>query len=135
MDLGIAVDHLIFGYDAKLDTKSAADVPGEWKFRQDLTIEFAAEFSSACTGHAGAGSNPWPWLTDGAHGPTQRRSVTQLQDIGYDRIALGGMVPLKTPDILDTLKVISVVLDPSRRNCTSLESRALRTYKTSQVSV
>ncbi len=110
LDLGIAVDHLIFGYDAKLDTKSAADVPEEWKYRQDLTIEFAAEFlqlhrARRCRFEPMAVAHGWSPLS-------YAKAVSQLQDIGYDRIALGGMVPLKTPDILDTLKVISVVLDP-----------------------
>jgi hypothetical protein len=36
-------------------------------------------------------------------------SVAHLQAMGYRRIALGGMVPLKTPDILNTLRAISVV--------------------------
>lgn len=110
LDLGIAVDHLIFGYDAKLDTKGAADVPEEWKFRQDLTIEFAAEFLQLhrvrkCGFKPMAVAHGWSPLS-------YAMAVSQLQDIGYDRIALGGMVPLKTPDILDTLREVSVVLDP-----------------------
>ena len=43
-DLGISMDHLIFGYDVTLDMKSANDVPADWLFRQNLTIELAAEF-------------------------------------------------------------------------------------------
>ena len=110
LDLGIAVDHLIFGYDATLDTKSATDVPEEWKFRQELTIEFAAEFlqlhrARRCRFEPMAVAHGWSPLS-------YAKAVLQLQDIGYDRIAIGGMVPLKSPDILDTLKEISVVLDP-----------------------
>jgi len=41
------------------------------------------------------------------------KAVKQLQSIGYNRIALGGMVPLRTPDILDGLKEVSVALDPA----------------------
>jgi hypothetical protein len=36
--------------------------------------------------------------------------VRQLQRIGYRRIAMGGMVPLKTPDILESLKAVRRVL-------------------------
>jgi hypothetical protein len=39
-------------------------------------------------------------------------SVAELQAIGYDRIALGGMVPLKTPDIISSLEEISKVRLP-----------------------
>ncbi len=110
LDLGIAVDHLIFGYDASLDTKGAADVPEEWKFRQDLTIEFAAEFLQL---HRARGCRFEPMAVAHGWSPlSYANAVSHLQDIGYDRIALGGMVPLKTPDILDTLREISVVLDP-----------------------
>ena len=110
LDLGIAMDHLIFGYDAALDAKSSADVPEQWWFRQDLTTELAAEFlrlhrSQGCRFEPIAVAHGWSPLS-------YARAVTELQDIGYSRIALGGMVPLKTPDILDTLKAVSAALDP-----------------------
>lgn len=109
LDLGIAMDHLIFGYDADLDVKSLSDVPKEWRFRQDLTIELAAEFlhlhrARGCRFEPIAVAHGWSPLS-------YARSVSQLQDIGYRRIALGGMVPLKTSDILGALKEVSVVLD------------------------
>ena len=111
LDLGISMDHLIFGYDAALDAKSAADVPEDWWFRQDLTIELAADFlrlhrARGCRFEPIAVAHGWSPLS-------YARAVTQLQDIGYGRIALGGMVPLKTPNILDTLKEVSVALDPT----------------------
>ncbi len=110
LDLGIAMDHLIFGYDAAMDAKSSTDVPEQWRFRQDLTVELAAEFlqlhrSQGCRFEPIAVAHGWSPLS-------YARAVTALQDIGYHRIALGGMVPLKTPDILDTLKAVSVALDP-----------------------
>jgi len=111
LDLGIAMDHLIFGYDAELDAKSDEDVPREWRFRQALTVELAAEFlrlhrARRCRFEPMAVAHGWSPLS-------YARAVTQLQDIGYRRIALGGMVPLKTPDILDALKEVSVALDPA----------------------
>ena len=110
LDIGISMDHLIFGYNAGLDAKSTDDVPEEWRFRQALTIELAAEFLSLhrvrrCRFEPMAVAHGWSPLSY-AH------AVTQLQSIGYRRIALGGMVPLKTPDILDSLKEVSVALAP-----------------------
>ncbi len=110
LDLGITMDHLIFGYDAELDTKSASDVPEDWRFRQDLTIDLAAEFLRLhrvrkCRFEPMAVAHGWSPLSYAG-------AVTRLQSIGYRRIALGGMVPLKTPDILDSLKEVSVALDP-----------------------
>jgi len=110
LDLGISMDHLIFGYDAKLDTKSLFDVPDEWRFRQSLTIELAAEFlrlhkTRRCRFEPLAVAHGWSPLS-------YARAVEQLQRIGYRRIALGGMVPLKTPDILNSLKEVSITLAP-----------------------
>ena len=111
LDLGISMDHLIFGYDAAMDGKSPTDVPEQWWFRQSLTIELAAEFlrshrSQGCQFEPIAVAHGWSPLS-------YTRAVAELQDIGYRRVALGGMVPLKTPDILDTLKAVSIVLDPA----------------------
>src|SRR6185437_7475744 len=39
-------------------------------------------------------------------------AVRSLQEIGYKRIALGGMVPLKTPEILASLRAISLAREP-----------------------
>ena len=39
-------------------------------------------------------------------------AVRSLQKIGYKRIALGGMVPLKTPEILASLRAVSVAREP-----------------------
>ena len=111
LDLGVAMDHLIFGYDAELDAKGTDDIPEEWRFRQALTIELAAEFlrlhrARRCRFEPMAVAHGWSPLS-------YARAVTQLQNIGYRRIALGGMVPLRTPDILDALKEVSVALDPA----------------------
>ena len=110
LDIGISMDHLIFGYDAELDAKSTDDVPEEWRFRQALTIELATEFLRLhrvrrCRFEPMAVAHGWSPLS-------YAEAVTQLQSIGYRRIALGGMVPLKTPDILDSLKEVSVALAP-----------------------
>jgi hypothetical protein len=109
-DLGISMDHLVFGYEAALDAQDATDVPDDWSFRQGLTIELAAEFLRL---HRARSCNFEPMAV--AHGwspMSYADAVRELQAVGYSRIALGGMVPLKTPDILATLKEVSVALDP-----------------------
>jgi len=44
-----------------------------------------------------------------------KRAVSSLQKMGYDYIALGGMVPLKTHEILSSLEAISEVRKPSTK--------------------
>lgn len=107
-DLGIAVDHVVFGYEAALDVASEADVPEDWRFRQNLTIELAGQFLAA---HRTRKCSFEPLAV--AHGWSPKSyadAVARLQAVGYKRIALGGMVPLKTPDILASLKSVKSVL-------------------------
>lgn len=107
-DIGIAVDHVVFGYDASLDQRSPSDVPGDWVFRQGLTLQLASEFltvhrARSCVFEPVAVAHGWSPASYAA-------AVQQLQEIGYDRLALGGMVSLKTPDILECLRSIKRVL-------------------------
>lgn len=102
-DIGIAVDHVVFGYDAALDA-SPSEVPTDWTFRQELTISLAAEFLRAhrrrgCAFEPVAVAHGWSPLSYAA-------AVKELQRVGYRRIALGGMVPLRTPDILNSLREV-----------------------------
>lgn len=105
LDEGIAIDHVIFGYRAKSDVDG--DVDPEWVERQELNLRLAEGFLQRW--HArGCGFKP----IGVAHGwspGSYREAVSRLQDLGYERIALGGMVPLKTLQILDCLGAISEV--------------------------
>src|SRR5205823_3099324 len=97
-------DHVVFGYDVTLDDASADDVPEDWRFRQELTLSLASEFLAAhsqrkCTFEPVAVAHGWSPRTYAA-------AVQELHRMGYRRIAIGGMVPLKTPDILDCLKAV-----------------------------
>lgn len=106
-DIGIAPDHVVFGYDPSLDG-AADEVPDDWTFRQKLTISLAEEFLLS---HAKRDCTFQPVAV--AHGWSPRSyaaSVDALQSLGYQRIAMGGMVPLKTPDILESLKAVRAVL-------------------------
>lgn len=107
-DIGIAPDHVVFGYDVALDDTPAFDVPEDWRFRQQLTISLASDFLVA---HAKRQCKFEPVAV--AHGWSPQSyadSVQELQAIGYRCIAMGGMVPLKTPDILACLKAVRRVL-------------------------
>jgi hypothetical protein len=108
-DYGISVDHIIFQYEpqvARADTKAA-----EWVRRQELTLALAGEFWSKCTSRD-VGFVPIG-VAQGWSPDSYAYGVTALQRIGYTRIALGGMVPLKTPEILDCLRVIDTVRSPN----------------------
>ncbi len=115
-DVGISVDHVILGFDAGLDDvfPELDVVPQEYLRRQEITIELAAEFrrrhrARKCSFIAMGVAQGWS--------PTSyAKSVRQLQKMGYRRIALGGMVPLKTPDILAVLSAV----DRVRRQDTSM---------------
>ncbi len=109
-DFGISVDHVILGYDAT----ETVEAISEWTRRQRLTLDLAAEFrdyhqSHNCRFHpigVAQGWSPQSYAT----------AVSELQDLGYDYIALGGMVPLKTAQIAACLQAVSDV----RRSYTRL---------------
>lgn len=105
-DLGLSLDHVILGYlGPEADRRGAEPPPQEWIDRQQLTLDLAAEFRRRHRARR-CGFTP----IGVAHGwspDSYARAVRQLQRIGYRRIALGGMVPLKTHEILECLKAVS----------------------------
>jgi hypothetical protein len=107
-DQGIAIDHVIFGYREQSDVDG--DVQEQWVERQELNVRLAEAFLDRWRARECA------FVPVGvAHGWSPRsyaESVARLQDLGYQRIALGGMVPLKTMQIINCLDVISEILDP-----------------------
>lgn len=106
-DAGVSVDHIIFGYDP---TATFDSVDPAWAERRRITLRLAEEFMTHVQDQhldltpVGAAQG---WSPD-----SYADSVRQLQSMGYKRIALGGMVPLKTKDILASLEVISDVRAP-----------------------
>lgn len=105
-DAGLSLDHVILGYTADED----APVPDEWVARQELTLSLAGEFlrrhkARACTFTPVGVAQGW---SPGS----VARSVAELQRMGYRRIALGGMVPLKTDEIVQCLKAVDAVRLP-----------------------
>jgi hypothetical protein len=106
-DKGIAIDHVIFGYRAEADANGGADQ--DWIERQALNVNLAERFFERWRARS-CQFEP----IGVAHGWSPRsyaESVARLQEIGYRRIALGGMVPLKTLQIIECLEVIDEVRD------------------------
>ncbi|MGA4792239.1 tRNA-guanine transglycosylase DpdA [Nocardia sp. AB354] len=106
-DAGISVDHIIFGYDADI---SDADVNPAWVERRQISLSYAEKFLAAVESR---GRNIEPVGSAQGWSPASYAdSVQRLQQMGYQRIALGGMVPLKTDEILACLEEIDGVRDP-----------------------
>lgn len=113
-DLGISVDHVILGYDPTADNDADHPQGVEWRARQALTLELADQFRR----RSKVRKVPFQLLgvAQGWSPASYAAAVKALQKMGYRRIALGGMVPLKTPEILASLNAISAV----RRSNTQL---------------
>jgi queuine/archaeosine tRNA-ribosyltransferase len=114
-DYGISVDHVILGFKAEYDAAlpSMDPVPTDWKRRQEITIERAREFLQLCARRS-VRFEP----VGVAHGwsPMSYASAFQeLQREGFQIIALGGLVPLKTPEILSILRAVADIRQPSTR--------------------
>lgn len=103
-DAGVSTDHVVFGFteDPKGD-----HVNPEWESRRLLTIRLAEEFISL-TRERKSVVEP-VGAAQGWSPQSYAESVSALQDLGYRRIALGGMVPLKTRQILASLTAIAEI--------------------------
>jgi len=108
-DYGISVDHAILAFhsedyhvDPELDP-----VPAEFVKRQKITIDLARDFLKLSQREK-CGFVP-VGVAQGWSPSSYAMAVNQLQDMGYEYIALGGMVPLKTKEILSCLERIQQV--------------------------
>jgi queuine/archaeosine tRNA-ribosyltransferase len=104
-DLGISVDHIILDYNAAFDSSMKA--PKRIVDRQTLTLEYAAEFlakskKSKCRFQPLGVAQGWS-------PKSYAHSVKKLQNMGYSYVAVGGLVPMKTVDVLTTLEAINEV--------------------------
>lgn len=101
-DAGVSVDHVILGYQPGAGLEAPDP---DWAERRRITLDLAAEFLTAA---AGTGVVP-VGAAQGWSPATYADSVRELQGMGYTKIALGGMVPLKTTQILDCLHAVDTV--------------------------
>lgn len=103
-DYGISPDHVILGFQ---DDQSKEPIPEEWKRRFQITLDRAEQFFIS---HR---AQKLPFKAIGAAQGWSPKSyaeaVVKLESIGYDYIALGGMVPLKTHEILACLEEVAKI--------------------------
>ena len=106
-DYGISVDHVILGYDPAGDSTTSHPMAAAWRTRQKLTLELAATFLAECRTR----SVPFTpmGVAQGWSPKSYATAVQALQQMGYSRIALGGMVPRKTPEVIACLAQIANV--------------------------
>jgi hypothetical protein len=120
VDAGASVDHIILAYRPELDGPpkptlfgDGADEPGglrEWRRRQEITLALAADFRRR---HKARKCRFTPvGVAQGWSPRSYAACVQPLQKMGYARIALGGMVPLKTTEILDCVAAAAAVRKP-----------------------
>jgi hypothetical protein len=106
-DAGVSVDHVIPIYEASPD----AEIDPMWAERYELTLRLASKFLAL---HRESGCDFEPvGVAQGWSGPTYAAAVRELQDMGYARVAIGGLVPLKTHEILTVLEAVDEVRAPS----------------------
>lgn len=105
-DYGLSVDHVILEYQATWDDDPAL-VPAAVRDRQEITLKLARDFLH-CHRSVKAPFEPLG-VAQGWSPASYAHSVRELQKMGYRYIALGGMVPLKTPEILAALSAVADV--------------------------
>jgi queuine/archaeosine tRNA-ribosyltransferase len=108
-DYGVSVDDIILAFDPKLDQciRGLDVVPEEWWERQEITLDLGGQFLSR---HRARRSRFHPvGVAQGWSPNSYARCVEKLQEIGFRRIGLGGMVALKSRDILHCLQAIAQV--------------------------
>jgi hypothetical protein len=112
-DMGVSVDHVILAFVGEADDADPAAVQPEWRARQELTLDYAAEFLRL---HRTRGGSFVPLgVAQGWSPSSYAEAVATLQRMGYSYIALGGMVPLKTRQILACLRAIEDVRQAETR--------------------
>lgn len=113
-DFGVSVDHVILAYQPSWDRPGKSTLaPEQVRDRQALTLQLASEF---WTKHRSRRLSFEPLgVAQGWSPQSYAASVSALEKMGYQYIAVGGMVPLKTRDILACLESIDSVRRPATR--------------------
>ncbi|MCG6157723.1 tRNA-guanine transglycosylase DpdA [Rubinisphaera margarita] len=112
-DYGASVDHIILEYDPQWDRPlpGTKPVPEDCVRRQELTIQLARDFQKLCRQQK-VRFEPIG-IAQGWSPKSYSKAVSALQKMGYKYIALGGLVPLKSTEILQVLEEVSPKLRPS----------------------
>ena len=114
-DCGASVDHVILEYDPRWDSSApgAEVVPADCVRRQEITIELARIFIQNARRQK-LRFEPIG-VAQGWSPKSYAKAVAALQKMGYSYIALGGMVPLKSHEILSVLESVSEKRRPETR--------------------
>lgn len=112
-DYGISVDHVILDFDPGLDERLFGQdkVLPEVRERREITLQLAREFRQKCLKTPVSPMG----VAQGWSPRSYADSVIQLQKMGYDYIAVGGLVPLRTPSILSILAAVDDVRRPETK--------------------
>ncbi|WP_063654574.1 tRNA-guanine transglycosylase DpdA [Aliivibrio fischeri] len=105
VDSGISLDHIVFEYCHDVSTKSLSSRQLDFdkiQTRIDITLENSHKLKKY--------SNEFEFTPYGvAHGwnpISYANSIIALQQMGYKKITIGGLIPLKTEHLLDLLKFL-----------------------------
>jgi hypothetical protein len=105
---GMSLDHVILAYNPSWDENLFGEtVPKGIRKRFELTLDLARAFLAARR-RARAPFKPIG-VAQGWSPTSYAKAVRDLQKMGYRYIALGGMVPLKSPAILQCLEAVASV--------------------------
>ena len=114
-DYGASIDHVILDYKAEWDhcPPGTDTVPEDCRKRQEITIQLARDFLQHCR------KQKYKFeplgVVQGWSPKSYSYAFSALQKMGYRYIALGGMVALKSTEILRVLETISHKVKPSTR--------------------
>jgi hypothetical protein len=105
-DHGVSVDHVILGFTLDgNECKLAAEQLAGFKARREITLTLANDFLKQ---HKKTRLRFTPvGVAQGWSPRSYAESVANLQKMGYRRIGVGGLVPLKTDEILAVLAAIA----------------------------
>lgn len=114
-DYGASIDHIILNYKPEWDhcLPGIDPVPEDCRRRQEITISLAREFLKHCKKQKFR-FEPLG-VVQGWSPKSCSFAFSALQKMGYKYIALGGMVPLKSYEILQVLETISPKVRPTTR--------------------
>ncbi|CAK3416704.1 tRNA-guanine(15) transglycosylase-like domain-containing protein [Vibrio crassostreae] len=114
-DYGISLDHIVFPYFKNEAAKDAAaekcdlhELIAESERRIDITLKNAREFYEKAKGYRFEAYG----VAHGYDKSSFLRSVKELQNIGYRRITIGGMIKSKTDELLELLESLSEIREP-----------------------
>jgi hypothetical protein len=107
-DYGVSVDHVILGFQPDTEEKRIeAKTLHDYRERQKITLDLANKFLKS---HKQQRLKFTPiGVAQGWSPSSYAKSVQQLQKMGYQLIGIGGLVPLKTDEILSVLQKVDFV--------------------------